>query len=98
MPPETYLTGIQALARLPLQVRRADQCAGLDTAAFITGYEGSPLGGYGLELARHGDALATHDVVFAPGVKEELAATAVQGAQLSPVAIDRRLEAVTGYW
>ena len=49
---EAQMTGVQALVRLPLNVRRADRARGLDTAAFISGYEGSPLGGYDLELRR----------------------------------------------
>jgi indolepyruvate ferredoxin oxidoreductase len=93
-----HLTGLQALARLPVDVRRADLRAGLRTAAFVSGYEGSPLGGYDLELARQADLLAEHDIVFRPGVNEELAATAVQGAQLAARSADRRVDGVTGYW
>ncbi|MEU7810854.1 indolepyruvate ferredoxin oxidoreductase family protein [Pseudonocardia sp. NPDC049154] len=93
-----HLTGVQALARLPLDARRADRRAGLHTAAFVSGYEGSPLGGYDLELGRQAALLAEHDVVFRPGVNEELAATAVQGAQLTARSADRRVDGVTGYW
>ncbi|RSD10245.1 indolepyruvate ferredoxin oxidoreductase family protein [Amycolatopsis eburnea] len=93
-----HLTGVQALARLPLDARRADVRAGLRTAAFVSGYEGSPLGGYDLELGRQAALLAEHDVVFRPGVNEELAATAVQGAQLAARSADRRVDGVTGYW
>ncbi|WP_134662189.1 MULTISPECIES: indolepyruvate ferredoxin oxidoreductase family protein [unclassified Amycolatopsis] len=92
------LTGVQALARLPFDVRRADQRAGLRTAAFVSGYEGSPLGGYDLELGKQAELLAEHDVVFKPGVNEELAATAVQGAQLAAKSENRRVDGVTGYW
>ncbi|MFD2470280.1 indolepyruvate ferredoxin oxidoreductase family protein [Amycolatopsis silviterrae] len=92
------LTGVQALARLPLDVRRADRRAGLRTAAFVSGYEGSPLGGYDLELGRQAELLAEHDIVFRPGVNEELAATAVQGAQLAAKSENRRVDGVTGYW
>ncbi|MGW6791575.1 indolepyruvate ferredoxin oxidoreductase family protein [Streptomyces chartreusis] len=93
-----HLTGVQALARLPLDARRVDIRAGLRTAAFISGYEGSPLGGYDLELGRHAALLTEHDIVFRPGVNEELAATAVQGAQLAAGLDDRRVDGVTGYW
>ncbi|MEU4895127.1 indolepyruvate ferredoxin oxidoreductase family protein [Streptomyces sp. NPDC044780] len=93
-----HLTGVQALARLPIDVRRSDRRAGLKTAAFVSGYEGSPLGGYDLELGRQTGLLAEHDVVFRPGVNEELAATAVQGAQLAAASADRRVDGVTGYW
>ena len=54
---EAQMTGVQALVRLPLNVRRTDRSRGLDTAAFISGYEGSPLGGYDLELQRHAQVL-----------------------------------------
>ncbi|MCM2388165.1 indolepyruvate ferredoxin oxidoreductase family protein [Streptomyces albipurpureus] len=92
------LTGIQALVRLPLDQRRADQRAQLATAGFISGYEGSPLAGYDLELARQQAHLDELDIVFRPGVNEELAATAVQGSQLAAAFPDRRFEGVTGYW
>src|SRR4051794_5784808 len=78
----TYLTGIQALARLPVDSSRADRRAGVATAGFISGYEGSPLAGYDLELNRRIDLLSAHHIVFTPAVNEELAATAVQGSQL----------------
>ncbi|NKY51550.1 indolepyruvate ferredoxin oxidoreductase family protein [Nocardia vermiculata] len=93
-----HLTGVQALARLPIDVRRADRRASRATAAFISGYEGSPLGGYDLELGRQGPLLDEHDILFRPGVNEELAATAVQGAQLAAISSDKRVDGVTGYW
>ncbi|WP_405539360.1 indolepyruvate ferredoxin oxidoreductase family protein [Streptomyces sp. NBC_00075] len=92
------LTGIQALARLPLDIRRADQRAGRDTAVFVSGYEGSPLAGYDLELARNQRLLDEYGVLFRPGVNEELAATAVQGTQLASASPDRRVGGVTGIW
>ncbi|MEU9246168.1 indolepyruvate ferredoxin oxidoreductase family protein [Streptomyces sp. NPDC048385] len=93
-----HLTGIQALARLPLDQRRADRRAGRRTAVFISGYEGSPLAGYDLELARRSALLDEHDIVLRPGVNEELAATAVQGSQLASASSDSRFEGVTGIW
>lgn len=93
-----HLTGIQALARLPLDQRRADRRAKRRTAVFISGYEGSPLAGYDLELARRGTLLDEHDIVLRPGVNEELAATAVQGSQLASASPDSRFEGVTGIW
>jgi indolepyruvate ferredoxin oxidoreductase len=93
-----HLTGIHALARLPLDQRRADRRAGRRTAVFISGYEGSPLAGYDLELTRQRRLLEEHDVVFRPGVNEELAATAVQGSQLAAAAADSRFDGVTGLW
>ncbi|MCL2734910.1 MAG: 2-oxoacid ferredoxin oxidoreductase, partial [Actinomycetia bacterium] len=95
---QAQMTGVQALARLPLNVRRADRAAGRDTAAFISGYEGSPLGGYDLELNRVPEVLKEHDVVFRPAVNEELAATAVQGTQVAAAAGQTRVAGVTGYW
>jgi len=94
----TSMTGVQALVRLAVNVRRADRAAGRDAALFIAGYEGSPLAGYDLELQRHADVLAAHDVVFRPAVNEELAATAVQGTQLAPGTGDARVEGITGFW
>ena len=77
-----YLTGIQALVRLPLDQQRRDARAGLHTGAFITGYEGSPLAGYDLTLARTSQLLKAHNIVHQPAVNEELGATAVMGSQL----------------
>jgi indolepyruvate ferredoxin oxidoreductase len=92
------LTGVQALVRLPMDVRRADVAAGLSTAAFISGYEGSPLGGYDLELARQQSLLDLLGIVFRPGVNEELAATAVQGTQLAATRPEKRVDGVVGFW
>ncbi|MFF0630877.1 indolepyruvate ferredoxin oxidoreductase family protein [Nocardia sp. NPDC004151] len=93
-----HLTGIQALARLPLELRRADLRAGRRTAAFISGYEGSPLAGYDTELARNAALLDEHDIVFRPGVNEELAATAVQGTQWAATQDDKRVDGVLALW
>ncbi|MET1411160.1 indolepyruvate ferredoxin oxidoreductase family protein [Roseibium sp. HPY-6] len=76
-----YLTGIQALVRLALDRARLDRDAGLKAGGFISGYRGSPLAGYDTELMRAQRHLDTHDVVFKPGVNEELGATAVWGSQ-----------------
>jgi len=91
------MTGIQALARVPLERARIDRAAGMRTAAFVSGYEGSPLGGYDLELGRQRALLDEHDVRFEPGLNEELAATAVQGTQLIHE-LQPTVEGVTGYW
>src|SRR5579884_4479676 len=81
-----YLTGIQALVRLPIDQMRRDHAAGLNTGTFISGYEGSPLGGYDMALTRSGNLLAEHNIHFVPGVNEDLAATSVMGSQLIRVA------------
>ncbi|MCX4675493.1 indolepyruvate ferredoxin oxidoreductase family protein [Streptomyces sp. NBC_01433] len=93
-----HLTGIQALARLTLDLRRADLRAGRRTAGFVSGYEGSPLAGYDMELERCRDLLDEYGIVFRPGVNEELAATAVQGTQLAAMQPDKRVEGITGIW
>jgi len=93
-----YLTGIQALVRMLLDRVRHDRTRGLATASYVSGYEGSPLGGYDLELARHPDLLAEYGIVHRPGLNEELAATAVSGSQLASRVGDARNDGVTGVW
>lgn len=95
---EIYLSGVQALVRLPLDVHRTDLRRGQDTALFISGYEGSPLGGYDLELSKHQALLDEHRVCFRPGLNEELAANAVQGTQLALTRPNPRVQGVTGFW
>ena len=76
-----FLTGIQALVRLVLTQRRRDLAAGYDTAGYVSGYRGSPLGGLDLQLERAKAHLAQHHVVFQPGVNEDIAAAACWGTQ-----------------
>ncbi len=76
-----YITGIQALVRLPLMQRQRDMAAGLNTAGFVSGYRGSPLGGYDQNLWRAKKFLKANHVHFEPGLNEDLAATAVWGSQ-----------------
>jgi indolepyruvate ferredoxin oxidoreductase len=92
-----YLTGVQALARIPIEQVRRDRAAGLNTAAFVSGYPGSPLGGFDQELSR---ALRTAGlpITHLPAVNEELAATAVMGSQLAPGRPDARFDGVVGVW
>lgn len=75
------LSGTQALVRLPLLQRQRDRAAGLRTGGFISGYRGSPLGGYDRELWRAQSLLKQNDIVFKPAVNEDLAATAIWGTQ-----------------
>jgi indolepyruvate ferredoxin oxidoreductase len=93
-----YLTGVQALVRLAVDQHIRDTNAGLRTATFISGYEGSPLAGYDLELGRHRDLLADHDIVHEPAVNEDIAATAVHGSQLASARADSRYDGVVGIW
>ncbi|MBB4685044.1 indolepyruvate ferredoxin oxidoreductase family protein [Amycolatopsis jiangsuensis] len=93
-----YLTGVQALVRMVLDRIRHDRLGGGDPAAFVSGYEGSPLAGFDLELARRSALLAEHAIVHKPGVNEELAATSVMGSQLAARAGTLRPDGVTGFW
>ena len=72
-----FLSGNQALVRLPIQQRLLDQAAGLNTGGYVSGYRGSPLGGYDQALWQAKKHLTAQNVVFQPGVNEELAATAM---------------------
>ncbi|WP_370965093.1 indolepyruvate ferredoxin oxidoreductase family protein [Amycolatopsis sp. cg9] len=91
-----HLTGVQALVRLLFDRVRHDRAQGGDPAVFVSGYEGSPLAGYDLELGRRSTLLEKHDVVHRPGLNEELAATSVMGSQLVAGAGGQR--GVTGFW
>ena len=93
-----YLTGIQALVRLPMDQMRRDHRAGLNTGAFISGYEGSPLGGYDLALAREKKLLDEHQIHHRPGVNEDLAATSVMGSQIFGVVGKAKVDGVLGIW
>ncbi len=95
---EIYLTGIQALARLCLLQKQRDLDAGLNTAGFISGYRGSPLGGLDQALWSIGDRLKQNDITFQPGLNEDLAATAVWGSQQLNLFPDAKFEGVFGLW
>ncbi len=94
-----FMSGIQALVRLPLLQRQRDAAAGLNTAGFVSGYRGSPLGGYDQALWKARKILEENNVVFKPGVNEELAATAVWGTQqLDLFPEKRKFDGVFGIW
>ena len=94
-----FMSGVHALVRLPLMQRTRDARAGRNTAGFISGYRGSPLGTYDQALWSAKAHLASHNVVFQPGVNEELAATAVWGSQqLEFDAANKRYDGVFGIW
>src|SRR5262249_28937237 len=80
-PGRAFMTGTQALVRLPMLQRVRDLAAGLNTAGFISGYRGSPVGGFDQALSRARPFLDEHHVVFRPGVNEDLAATSIWGTQ-----------------
>ncbi|MFC5186650.1 indolepyruvate ferredoxin oxidoreductase family protein [Actinomadura harenae] len=92
------ISGVQALVRLTLEQRWLDEARGIGTRAFVSGYQGSPLGGVDLEMGRAAKFLDEAGVVFQAGLNEELAATAVAGTQLLGQVPGRRHEGVTGYW
>ncbi|HEY5851439.1 MAG TPA: indolepyruvate ferredoxin oxidoreductase family protein, partial [Lysobacter sp.] len=92
------LSGVQALVRLPLMQRLRDEAAGLDTAGFISGYRGSPLGGFDLELWRARKHLEAAGVKFTPGLNEDLGATMVWGTQQTNLFPGAKVEGVYGMW
>jgi indolepyruvate ferredoxin oxidoreductase len=93
-----FLTGTQALVRLALMQRTLDNAAGLNTAGFISGYRGSPLGAVDLELWRAKSFLAENNIEFLPAVNEDLAATAILGSQQVETDPDRTVDGVFGIW
>ena len=93
-----FLTGTQALVRLAMIQRDRDLAAGLDTAGFISGYRGSPLGGFDQALWKAREHLESHHVFFTPGVNEELAATAVWGSQQVGLFPGAKYDGVFAMW
>lgn len=93
-----YLTGTQALTRLPIQQAIRDKAAGLNTGGFISGYRGSPLGRYDMELWAQKKLLERHNVHFMPGINEDLAATAVWGAQYVGQIPGAKVDGVFSIW
>ena len=93
-----FMTGIQALVRLPLVQRELDLKAGLNTAGYISGYRGSPLGGYDQQLELNTKLLNEYQVKFQPGVNEDLAATALWGTQQTELGGEGKYDGVFGVW
>ena len=94
-----FMSGVQALVRLPMLQRQRDLAAGLNTAGFISGYRGSPLGTYDQSLWAAKKHLEKQHIVFQPGVNEELAATAVWGTQQLDLYPDsKKYDGVFGIW
>ncbi len=95
-----FMSGVQALVKLPMLQRLRDALAGKNTAGFISGYRGSPLGGYDQALVKASRYLKAQNIVFQPGVNEELAATAIWGTQqlgFAPPGTNR-FDGVFGIW
>ena len=93
-----FLNGTQALVRLALMQRRRDMAAGLNTAGYVTGYRGSPLGGIDREFGRAKGFLRDHHIKFHPAVNEDLAATALWGSQQVNMFEGARYDGVFGIW
>ncbi len=94
-----FMSGVQALVRLPMLQRQRDAARGLNTAGFVSGYRGSPLGGYDQALWAAKKHLQANHVVFQPGVNEELGATAVWGTQqLDLYPEKKKYDGVFGIW
>ncbi len=93
-----FISGTQALSRLPLLQRERDSAAGLNTAGFISGYRGSPLGAFDLALWQQRERLKEHQVVFQPGLNEDMAATSVWGTQQLDGLPGPRVDGVFAIW
>lgn len=95
---KVYITGTQALVRLPIIQKQRDKLSGLNTAAFISGYRGSPLGMYDKALWSAKKFLKNNDINFTPGLNEDLAATAVWGSQQPGLISEKKMDGVFGIW
>lgn len=93
-----FISGTQALVRLPIMQRERDRAKGLNTAGFISGYRGSPIGGYDNALWAAKSYLQDHDIVFQPGLNEDLAATAIWGTQQLDFAPRPKVDGVFSIW
>ena len=93
-----YMTGIEALVRLPMLQHQRDSERGINTAGFISGYRGSPLGGVDQAMWKADNYLKQHNIKFVPGVNEDLAATAVWGSQQVNLFGGAKYDGVFGMW
>ena len=93
-----FISGTQAIVRLLLAQKARDKAAGLNTAGFVTGYRGSPLGGLDQQFLRAGKLFERNDIVFQPGLNEDLAATAVWGSQQAEMRGEGRYDGVFSIW
>ncbi|TGD99805.1 indolepyruvate ferredoxin oxidoreductase family protein [Methylobacterium nonmethylotrophicum] len=95
---QVFVTGTQAVIRMLLMQQARDRAAGLNTAGFVSGYRGSPLGGLDQNLVRAKTVLDQAGIVFQPGLNEELAATAIWGSQQAEMRGEGRYDGVFGLW
>jgi indolepyruvate ferredoxin oxidoreductase len=93
-----FVTGYQALVRLTMMQHERDRRARLNTAGYVTGYRGSPLGGLDYQFQRAAKFLSPHNVVFQPGINEDLAATALWGSQQAELRGEGKYDGVFGIW
>ncbi len=93
-----FITGVQALLRVLIDQHGLDQAAGLNTAGFVSGYRGSPLGGLDQQAGRAAMHLKAAEVVFKEGLNEDLAATAVWGSQQANLFPGAKYDGVYGMW
>ncbi|RMH67335.1 MAG: 2-oxoacid ferredoxin oxidoreductase, partial [Actinomyces sp.] len=93
-----FTTGIGALARIPVEQLRRDRAAGRNTAAFVSGYPGSPLGGIGGEVERARRSVPDLPIVHLQSVNEEIGASAVMGSQLAATRPDCTYDGIVGLW
>ena len=92
------LNGTQALVRMMMMQAARDRDAGLNTAGYVTGYRGSPLGAVDLQMSKAGKQLAEYNVKFQPGLNEDLAATALWGTQQAELRGEGKYDGVFGLW
>ncbi|MFT6945431.1 MAG: indolepyruvate ferredoxin oxidoreductase, partial [Yoonia sp.] len=95
---QILLNGTQALVRLMLMQRARDKATGLNTAGLVTGYRGSPLGAVDMQMTRAKGLLDPAQVTFQPGLNEDLAATALWGAQQAELRGEGKYDGVFGLW
>jgi indolepyruvate ferredoxin oxidoreductase len=95
---QVFLSGTQAVVRLLLMQQERDQRAGLKTAGFVSGYRGSPLGGLDQQMFKAGKKLQQHEIVFQPGLNEDLAATACWGTQQAELHGEGKYQGVFSLW
>ena len=92
------ITGVQALVRVPMEQHRRDLAAGLNTATYISGYQGSPLGELDKQIQMAGPLLAEHHIVWRAGINEDIAATSIYGSQLLHTFPKPKYDGVLGMW